>query len=379
MMNNSSSSCSEETVNPMGFRAATKSDMTNTMIRKHRSLQTEKMHDNEILIKEIAHDFKNILIIIKGFTELAIESIRKDGKPHLHLQTVIEAATRGEKVVSQMLTLSLPDKQAMRQIDIVPIVAETIGLLRASVPDTVSIRFGVSEDMRPILADATQIHRLLLNLCTNSVHSMRECGGLLHVELGRVELDPGMAADIHPTLKPGSYLQITVSDTGCGIDPDIMERIFEPYFTTKTNGEGSGLGLAVVSRIVKGHGGAITVKSVPGKGTTCQAFLPTVECASTFCPLGRVAPLQSMRKEASEGLLRDDVQHLHVDIERIYKNIEHLEKYLKEHRIESSRLSGLRTDVQDLDVHLYEVISHLMHDREQSRSRRTVQEEAVRD
>lgn len=379
MMNNSSSSYNEETLEPMGFQTAGRSDMTNTMIGEGPSLSTEQTHDNEISIKEIAHDFKNILIIIKGFTELAIESIRKDGQPNVHLQTVIEAATRGEKVVGQMLTLSLPDEQAMQQIDIVPIVAETIGLLRASVPETVSIRFSVSEDMRPILADATQIHRLLLNLCTNSVHSMRECGGLLHVGLARVEFDVDMAAKIHSVLKPGSYLQITVSDTGCGINPDLMERIFEPYFTTKSNGEGSGLGLAVVSRIVKSHGGAITVKSAPGNGTTCQAFLPTVECASTFCPLGRVAPMQSTRKEASVSLLRDHVGHLHVDMESIYKHIEHLEKNLTQQQIESSRLSGLRTNVQDLDVHLHEVLSHLMHDREHSRSWQTIREEAVRD
>ena len=103
MMNNSSSSCSEEVVEPMGVRAASKSDMAKTMVREKRSLQTDKIHDNDTLIKEIAHDFKNILIIIKGFTELAIESIQKDTKPHLHLQTVIEAASRGEKVVGQML------------------------------------------------------------------------------------------------------------------------------------------------------------------------------------------------------------------------------------------------------------------------------------
>jgi signal transduction histidine kinase len=363
----------------MGVRAASKSDMAKTMVREKSSLQTEKMHDDDTLIKEIAHDFKNILIIIKGFTELAIESIQKNTKPHLHLQTVIAAASRGEKVVGQMLTLSSPAEQVKRQIDIVPIVAETVGLIRASIPETVSIRFSVSEDMRPVLADATQIHRLLLNLCTNSVHSMRECGGLLHVELGRVELDPDMAAHVDPTLKPGSYLQITVSDTGCGINPDLMERIFEPYFTTKINVEGSGLGLAVVNRIVRGHGGAITVKSAPGNGTTCQAFLPTVECASTFCPLGRVAPLQSTRKEASVGLLRDDLQHLRVDMERIYRNIEHLEKDLPKNRIDhGSHLSGLRTNVQNLDVHLHEVLSQLMPNGEQSRSMQMIREEAVR-
>jgi CheY-like chemotaxis protein len=149
-------------------------------------------------------------------------------------------------------------------------------LLRASLPTTIEIRQTGETDLGVIMADPTHIHQVLMNLCTNAAHAMRENGGVLDIQLARVDVDSGFVA-IHPTMKPGPHLKVTVSDTGHGMSLEILKKIFEPYFTTKKKGEGTGMGLAVVQGIVGGHGGAIIAQSELGKGTAFEILLPLID------------------------------------------------------------------------------------------------------
>jgi len=151
-----------------------------------------------------------------------------------------------------------------------------LNFLRASLPSTIEIQQDIRRGTKPILANSTRVHQVLMNLCANAGHAMRERGGLLKVVLDEVELG-GNSRWSGPPLVPGCYIRMTVSDTGCGIHPAVVERVFEPYFTTKKAGEGTGLGLAIAAGIIKSYGGAITVKSQLGRGSTFQVYIPTIE------------------------------------------------------------------------------------------------------
>ena len=192
-------------------------------------------------------------------------------------------------------------EQELIPLELHPIIKESLTLLRASLPSTIEIRQNIDTNCRPVLADPTQIHQILINLCTNAFHAMRDRGGILGVEMSESEIN---AADcMTMKLNPGSYVKISVSDTGHGIPKPILERVFEPYFTTKAPGEGTGLGLSVVHGIVKTYNGEIKIYSEPGRGTTVTIFLPCIE-TDTFTP-------KEYRKETVTGghesiLLVDD-------------------------------------------------------------------------
>jgi CheY-like chemotaxis protein len=159
---------------------------------------------------------------------------------------------------------------------IAPVLKETVKFLRSSLPRSIEIKEEIVTPADTVLADPSQIHQILLNLCSNAAYAMRESGGKLGVRLAAAKVDVAMSA-AHPDLKPGPYLRLTVSDTGHGMSPDVMERIFDPFFTTKKPGEGTGLGLSVVQGIVRNYGGAITVYSKSGVGSTFNVFLPRIE------------------------------------------------------------------------------------------------------
>jgi len=160
-------------------------------------------------------------------------------------------------------------------MDIRPIVKEGLKFLRASLPVTIEIRENIDGNLGVIEADPTQIHQMLMNLCTNAAHAMREKGGILEVSVAKFILTPERSSAI-AELEPGPYLKLRVSDTGHGMPPEVLRRIFDPYFTTKQGGEGTGLGLAVVHGIVKSYRGGITVSSEPGKGSAFEIYLPGV-------------------------------------------------------------------------------------------------------
>ncbi len=242
-----------------------------------RLRQAQKMEAIGILAGGIAHDFNNILSAIIGYGDLIeMYAERDDGNIRSYLTELLKACFRAKDLVQQILTFSRQSEQRKVPLEIATIIKEALKLLRSSLPATIEIRRKITADPGTVLADPTQIHQIMMNLCTNAGHAMRQQGGILDVSLKNVLIGTGIShRGLH--LSPGPYLELTVGDTGHGFSDSIMERIFDPYFTTKGKGEGTGLGLAVVHGIVKSHGGEITVKSESGKGTAFKVYLPVIE------------------------------------------------------------------------------------------------------
>ncbi|MDP3028951.1 MAG: PAS domain S-box protein, partial [Deltaproteobacteria bacterium] len=238
-------------------------------------VQAQKMEAIGTLAGGIAHDFNNILTAVIGYTELAQEAAPEGSRQQANLQEVFRAGMRAKDLVQQILTFSRQSEQEQKPLQVDSIVKEGLKLLRASIPTTVEIRPNIERECGTALGDPTQIYQVLVNLCANAAHAMREKGGVLGVSLMNVDIAAASAQ--HPDLKSGPYMRLTVSDTGHGMDPAVMERIFDPFFTTKGPGEGTGMGLAVVHGAVKKHGGAITVDSEPGKGTAFHVYFPRME------------------------------------------------------------------------------------------------------
>jgi len=239
-------------------------------------LQAQKMEAIGTLAGGIAHDFNNILSSVIGYTELALEEVSKGSVLDSNLREVLKAGRRARDLVKQILAFSRQSDRELRPLEISPIVKETLKLLRASLPSTIKIHQNVGNKLGTVMTDPTQINQILMNLCTNAAHAMGESGGTLEVGLDKVEVDTELSLRF-TGLTPGSYLKLTVSDNGHGMSPEVKERIFDPYFTTKEKGEGTGLGLAMVHGIVKSHRGAITVYSEPDMGSTFHVYLPVIE------------------------------------------------------------------------------------------------------
>ena len=235
--------------------------------------QMQKMEALGTLAGGIAHDFNNILMPIVINTELAILDTPENSPISNYLKLVREAANRGKDLIKQIITFSRQKEQVKAPIEIGPVIEEVLKFLRASIPRNIDIREHIKVPASMVVADPTQIHQVLMNLCSNAAYAMREKEGILDISLTPVEVDAEMV-NRHLNLTPGPYLRLTVADTGHGMDKQIMERIFDPFFTTKKAGEGTGMGLAVVHGIVKSHGGAITIYSEVGKGSTFNVFLP---------------------------------------------------------------------------------------------------------
>lgn len=269
--------------------------------------QVQKMEAIGTLAGGIAHDFNNVLGIILAYSELISFQISEESAEREYIEHIIKAAHRAKDLVKQILLFSRQGEHERAPLHLGPIIKETLKMLRAALPSTIEIRHRI-ETTPPggdkVNADPTQFHQVLMNLCTNAGHAMSDTGGVLEISLSEIDFGP---EDIHrpSDLPPGSYVRLAVGDTGCGIDPAILDRIFDPYFTTKNPGEGTGLGLAVVLGIVKGHGGAITVYSKPGVGTTFNVFLPRLKST--------VATREV--KPAAEEILIGDESILFVDDE----------------------------------------------------------------
>jgi len=230
--------------------------------------QAQKMEAIGTLAGGIAHDFNNVLSAIFGFTELSLGKAPPDSPIQADLQQVLLAAERAKDLVRQILTFSRQSKQEIKPVRVVPLLKEALKFLRASIPSTIAIRrhLGTSSEST-VLADPTQIHQVIMNLCTNAAYAMREHGGTLEVELFEVFLSKIDDPIPYLGLAPGRYLCLRVSDTGCGMDEETIQRVFDPFFTTKPREEGTGMGLAVVYGIVQACGGGITVRSKPGEGS----------------------------------------------------------------------------------------------------------------
>jgi len=223
----------------------------------------------------IAHDFNNILGGIIGFAELALyrDPASVDPKIREYLERVLESGNRAKDLVQQILRFSRSSNTVMEPIHLGPLIKDAIRLLRSTLPTTISIEPRLTSVSDWILGDATQMHQVVMNLATNAYHAMRETGGLLTIVLDTVSLNESRHS-MSMTIPSGDYVRLQVFDTGSGMTPAVVERIFEPYFTTKKVNEGSGLGMAVVMGIIKSHHGLIEIETTPGKGTRVAVYLP---------------------------------------------------------------------------------------------------------
>ncbi|MBF0527481.1 MAG: PAS domain S-box protein [Deltaproteobacteria bacterium] len=237
--------------------------------------QAQKMEAIGTLAGGIAHDFNNILGSIFGYTQLAMDDAKLGVVNPYFLEETLKAAKRARDIVRQILTISRQTEQLKRTFEVSSIIEEGLKLIRASLPANIIIQPEITTGATTILGDPTQIHQVLINLCTNAAHAMAEEGGTLGIALTEFYLDADSAAR-YLNLSPGPFIKLAVSDTGDGIEGRILERIFDPFFTTKDIGKGTGMGLTIVQGIVKNHGGAISVYSHHGRGSTFNILLPTV-------------------------------------------------------------------------------------------------------
>jgi len=261
-------------VAPVSNFVAIGHDVSDTVSLARQLRQAQKMEAIGTLAGGIAHDFNNILAIIIGQTELMeLFNVQSDTPLYQRLEEIRKAGYRAKDLVSQILTFSRQSEHPRKPVKIAPLLKETVQFLRASIPTTVEIRSDVYDNSLMIHADPTQIQQVLMNLCANAAHAMKNTGGLLSICLKSVHLDQN-AAENFLKMSAGDYIELSVSDNGPGISSTVKERIFEPYFTTKKEDEGTGLGLAIVHGIVNNHGGSISVSSQPGAGSHFHILLP---------------------------------------------------------------------------------------------------------
>ncbi|WP_051327395.1 PAS domain-containing sensor histidine kinase [Desulfatibacillum aliphaticivorans] len=238
-------------------------------------VQSRKMEAIGTMAGGIAHDFNNILYPILGYAEMLKDDLTPESIPYKNVEEIEKSAYRARDLVQQILSFSRPTEQEVVPVAVQSILEDVLRMLRAVLPSTIQINPKISRKCRMILADPTQIHQVLLNLCTNAYHAMLDQGGLLYISLVEEHINPSQGESVLP-IAPGDYARLTVRDTGCGISKDVIERIFEPYFTTKIAGEGTGLGLASVLAIVQKLKGHISVESKVGKGSAFNVYLPII-------------------------------------------------------------------------------------------------------
>ncbi len=277
--------------------------------------QIQKMESIGSLAGGIAHDFNNILFPIVGLSEMMLDDFPPGSIEHQNLQEIYQAGKRGRKLVQQILSFSRQSENQPIPVHIQRILKEVLKLCRATIPADIPMTQDIKTDCGPVMADPTQIHQIIMNLITNAYHAVESAGGTISIQL--TEMDVTSTDDPSDDLVPGRYAVLTVSDTGIGIDGAVIDKIFDPYFTTKEKGRGTGLGLATVYGIVKAHKGDIRVYSDVGKGATFHVYLPLMEKSQEFKP----------EKEIMMPLPTGTEHILLVDDE---KAIVHLEKQMLE-------------------------------------------------
>jgi PAS domain S-box-containing protein len=250
-------------------------------ITQQKKLELQAHHDQKMealgtLARGIAHDFNNILNLIIGYTSISLANTNEKSNISHWLGKILQACERAKELVNQIVTFSRQKEQEKKPVKLNLIVNEVLKLIRPFIKSGIEFRQNIQKGPAMVKCDPCQFHQVVMNLCTNAAQAMEETGGLLEISLANIDVDEN-SANRCLDLKPGSYVRLSVSDTGKGMDKKTMERIFEPYFTTKPHGKGTGLGLSVVHGIVKSMEGAIKVYSEPGKGTTFQLFFPRIE------------------------------------------------------------------------------------------------------
>jgi PAS domain S-box-containing protein len=251
-------------------------DITDRKVAEGQLRQAQKMEAVGALAGGIAHDFNNILAAILGFTEMALDDIPPESPARGFLEHALKSGLRGRDLITQILTFSRKAEPRRGPVSLSPVIKETVQLLRASIPTTVRIVFATRAISDTIHADPVEVQQILMNLATNGAHAMEEKGGVLEIMLTDIEGPPDSSAG-EADLAPGEYVRLTVKDSGAGMTPGVQKRVFEPFFTTREVGKGTGLGLFAVWGIVKSLHGSITVESAPGMGSTFRVFLPKVK------------------------------------------------------------------------------------------------------
>ncbi|MBE0583124.1 MAG: PAS domain S-box protein [Desulfofustis sp.] len=257
---------------------AVKRDISREEELEKQLQQAVKLEAIGTLAGGIAHDFNNILSAILGYAQIAKGQLEEGDPLSYPLDHIITAGDRAAELISQILTFSRqdPGSEPLSPLKAQSIIKEALKLLRSSFPSTIKLTYRIDADGPAIMADAGQIHQVIMNLCTNARQAIETEHGTIHVEATAVEQDQSANSLPHPTLPAGRYLRISVADSGCGMDEATRQRIFDPFFTTKPKDRGTGLGLAVVHGIVKKHQGEIGVTSAPGQGTTFEIYLPAI-------------------------------------------------------------------------------------------------------
>lgn len=249
-------------------------DITQELALEKHMRQTQKMNAIGELAGGVSHDFNNILTAILGYVALCMNSVEEDSKVHGYLKEVVKAGDRAAKLVQQILTFSRQEEQDFLSVDLQPVVEDSLSMVQTTIPSNIKVETDIDGSCGTVFGDTTQLQQVVVNLCTNAVHALGEEKGVLSVSLKQIELLGKKHGGRVVDLDPGLYACITVSDTGCGMAPEILERIFEPYYTTKKKGEGTGFGLSIVHGIARKHGGYIAVESEMEKGTTFRLYLP---------------------------------------------------------------------------------------------------------
>jgi len=252
-------------------------DITSEVKLEERLSQAQKMEALGTLAGGIAHDFNNILFPLMGYAEMLREDIPEGDPLKSNVEEILSSAFRARDLVQQILTFSRHSKSERKPLRVQTILKEILKLLRSSIPKTISIHHDVDEDCALVMADPTQIHQIIMNLATNAFHAMEEDGGQFNLSLKQLRL--GFGNDSVDGLLPGDYLCLKAVDNGIGIPKEIQEKVFDPYFSTKPEGKGTGMGLAMVQGIVRSYGGEIRLFSEPGAGTEICIYLPTIERA----------------------------------------------------------------------------------------------------
>jgi PAS domain S-box-containing protein len=245
-----------------------------------RQLQSQLLHAQKMeaigtLAGGIAHDFNNILAAIIGYADIARDEVEAGTPLAKDLDQVLKAGHRAKDLVKQILAFSRQAEDQPVSFYPAAVVKEAIKLLRPTLPATIAISTHIEAEAGPVRIDPTQMHQMLMNLCTNAFHAMEDKGGELDIRLRRVELDT-LDVAASPSARPGAYIELAIGDTGSGIPSELIDRIFDPFFTTKVLGKGTGMGLSIVHGIAKSCEGFVTVDSLPGQGTTFHVFLPVV-------------------------------------------------------------------------------------------------------
>ncbi len=304
--------------------------------RKHTEehlLQTQKMESIGSLAGGIAHDFNNILFPIIGLSEILLEDLPSDSLEYGNVQEILRAGKRGKDLIKQILSFSRQTEHKMIPVRVQKVLKEALKLSRSSIPSDIAIASNIQIDCGLVLADPTQVHQIAMNLITNAYHAVEQTGGKISIQLKETEIKRDNPASA--SLKPGKHAVFSISDTGCGIEPALKDKVFDPYFTTKHQDKGTGLGLAMVFGIVKEHKGHIDFSSEVDTGTTFTVYLPLMEKTSEIIsaetpglhPIGNERILLVDDEEPIVLLEKQILERLGYTVETRYSSVDALKAF----------------------------------------------------